>query len=337
MNGSPLSVFLFVLLAAIAAGGLAYAFLQPLIASERKTESRLKQLKRAETDTDSKRVARERLQEAAKRRRTIQSSLKEIEAKQKERDKHTTRLSTRRLLDQAGLKMSVRGFVLTSIAVGVAFCLVAFVLSGSLLVALGMAITGGVGLPRWSLGYLRKRRQKQFLNEFANSVDLMVRGIRAGLPLSDCLRIVASDAPEPVRSEFRKIVETQQMGMSTPEAVERLYHDMPLAETNFFAIVLSIQAQAGGNLSEALSNLSRVLRDRKKMKGKIQAMSMEAKASGGIIGSLPVIVGLLVYMTTPDYILVLFDTNVGKLIMGVSVVWMFAGVMVMRKMINFDF
>ena len=122
-------------------------------------------------------------------------------------------------------------------------------------------------------------------------VDVIVRGIKAGLPLLDSLKIIALDSQEPIKSEFKAIVETQTIGMPIGEACGKLYERMPLPEANFFGIVISIQQKAGGNLSEALGNLSRVLRDRKKMKAKIQAMSMEAKASASIIGALPICVG----------------------------------------------
>ena len=167
-------------------------------------------------------------------------------------------------------------------------------------------------------------------------IDVIVRAIKSGLPLNDGLRLIASEAREPVKSEFRHIIEAQQLGLSTPEACARLHQTMPLPEANFFAIVIQIQASAGGNLAEALGNLSRVLRDRKKMKAKVAAMSMEAKASAAIIAALPFIVTILVYMTSPEYILLLFTTNTGNLILGVSAVWMAIGVFVMRQMINFE-
>src|SRR4029077_20114782 len=150
--------------------------------------------------------------------------------------------------------------------------------------------------------FLKKRREQKFLHNFPDAVDVIVRGVKAGLPLGDCLRIIAAEAQEPVRGEFKVIVESQQVGISMGEACAKLHERMPLPEANFFGIVVGIQQKAGGNLSEALANLSRVLRDRKKMKAKIKAMSMEAKASAVIIGSLPVAVGLLVYLTSPDYI-----------------------------------
>jgi tight adherence protein B len=172
---------------------------------------------------------------------------------------------------------------------------------------------------------------------FPDAVDVIVRGIKAGLPLLDSLKLISNDATEPVRSEFRAIVETQTIGMPIGEACLKLYESIPLPEANFFGIVVTIQQKAGGNLSEALGNLSRVLRDRKKMKAKIKAMSMEAKASASIIGALPIIVMALVYFTSPDYIELLFTDQFGKLMLGCCGVWMSIGVLVMRKMINFDF
>lgn len=328
---------LFVLLSTVAAGAVAYVFLQPKIAAERNAEARLNQFKRAETDGNSKRIARDRVQEASKRRKTIQNSLKEIEEKQKVRSKHTAKPSMRRRIDQAGLSITEKQFMLFSVASGLLFGLVALIVQSSPLVALGVLVVAGLGLPRWVVNYLRKKRQKQFIAEFPNAVDLIVRGVKSGLPLNDTLRMIASEAAEPVRSEFKKIVEAQQMGVTVSESVERLYQNIPLSETNFFAIVITIQSQAGGNLSEALGNLSRVLRDRKKMKQKIQAMSMEAKASGGIIGALPVIVAFLVYLTSPEYISLLFTNSTGNVILVASAIWMSLGVFVMRQMINFDF
>jgi tight adherence protein B len=204
------------------------------------------------------------------------------------------------------------------------------------LVIAGASIVAGLGLPRWIVGFLVGRRQKKFLEEFPNSLDVMVRSIRSGLPLNDAIRMIASDGQEPVKTEFRRIVESQQLGLSVSDSVARMHHTMPLPEVNFFAIVIAIQGQAGGNLSEALGNLSRVLRDRKKMKAKVNALSMEAKASAAIIGALPFIVAFLVYLTSPGYITILFTDSRGHLILGVSAVWMSIGLLVMRNMINFE-
>ncbi|MCC7347322.1 MAG: type II secretion system F family protein, partial [Variibacter sp.] len=195
----------------------------------------------------------------------------------------------------------------------------------------------GFGVPRWLLGFLKKRRENRFLDVFPDAVDVIVRGIKAGLPLLDCLKMIAVEAPSPVREEFQAIVETQTVGIPLGEACTKLYERVPLPEANFFGIVISIQQKAGGNLSEALGNLSRVLRERKRMKAKIKAMSMEAKASAMIIAALPICVMLLVWLTSPNYISLLWTEPLGRMMMAGCALWMFMGVMVMKKMINFDF
>ena len=211
-----------------------------------------------------------------------------------------------------------------------------FVAADNMLLSLAMVGVGGVGFPLWFLNFLRKRRLKKFIDVFPEAIDIIVRGVRAGLPLSDCLRIVANEAAEPVRSEFRQIVETQTMGMPINEAVERLVVRVPISEANFFSIVIAIQQKAGGNLSEALSNLATVLRGRKQMRGKIQAFSSEAKASAMIIGSLPFAVGGMVYFTSPKYIELLWTTSTGQVVLIGSAFWMAIGTFVMKNMISFD-
>jgi hypothetical protein len=158
---------------------------------------------------------------------------------------------------------------------------------------------------------------------------------RSRLPVNEAMRIVARESPEPVRSEFHKLVEGLKVGVTLEQGLARMRDSMPTSEVAFFSIVMNIQGKAGGNLSEALGNLAAVLRDRKRLEGKIKAMSSEAKASAGIIGSLPVAVMGLVYLTTPGYIGVLFTTRTGNLLLAGCVFWMSIGVMVMRKMINF--
>jgi Flp pilus assembly protein TadB len=208
---------------------------------------------------------------------------------------------------------------------------------GTLLAAIGLGFAAGFGLPRWALSFLKKRREKNFLKALPDAVDVIVRGIKAGLPLFESIKVVAADAPEPLRGEFLAIIETQAIGMPLGDACARLYDRMPVPEANFFGIVIAIQQKSGGNLSEALGNLSKVLRDRKKMAEKIQAMSMEAKASASIIGSLPPIVMLLVYLSTPDYISLLWTHPTGQLMLVGCVIWMSLGIFVMKRMINFDF
>ena len=267
------------------------------------------------------------------RREQVETSLKDLEARRRKESK--VPLSSR--LTQAGLDWSTQKFMIVSGILAAACFLMAMLSGGGLLSAAGLAFAAGLGLPRWSLSYLKKRREAKFLKALPDAVDVIVRGIKAGLPLFESIKVVAADAPEPLKSEFLAIIETQAIGMPLGEACTRLFDRMPVPEANFFGIVIAIQQKSGGNLSEALGNLSKVLRDRKKMAEKIQAMSMEAKASAGIIGSLPPIVMLLVYLSTPDYISLLWTHPTGQLMLVGCVVWMSAGIFVMKKMINFDF
>ncbi|MCA6115293.1 type II secretion system F family protein [Bradyrhizobium sp. WSM 1738] len=315
-------------LAATAIGGLAWVFIYPMLSGERKAESRRASIARNDAP------ARQAEKTQRSRREQVEGSLKELEARHK-KDKSVS-LSTR--LTQAGLgSWTTQKFWMVSGVLGAVGFVIAFVVGGSLLGAVVMAFAAGLGLPRWLLSYLKKRRETAFLKALPDAVDVIVRGIKAGLPLFESIKVVAADSPEPLRSEFNAIIETQTIGMPLGEACARLYERMPLPEANFFGIVVAIQQKSGGNLSEALGNLSKVLRDRKKMKEKIQAMSTEAKASAGIIGSLPPAVMLLVWISTPDYISLLWTTPLGQFMLLCCVGWMTIGVLVMKKMINFDF
>lgn len=336
MFGFDPMVLAIIALAAVATAGIAYGILYSRIEVEKKTASRISRVKAAETDTAKVKAARDRVQEISKRRKSVQDSLKDIERKQEEKTKKIASASLKSRLVQAGLTATPSQYYIASVTLGLVVLVFAFLGGIPLLVTLGMAFVAGFGVPRWILGFLIGRRQKKFLGEFPNALDVMVRSIRSGLPLNDALRLIAADGQDPVKSEFRRVVESQQVGLSVPEACTRMMLTMPLSEVNFFAIVIAIQAQAGGNLSESLSNLSRVLRDRKKMRSKVQALSMEAKASAAIIGALPFIVAFLVYMTSPNYIMILFTDPRGHLILGASGVWMSIGILVMRNMIQFD-
>ena len=312
----------------LAMGGVAWVFLYPILSGERTTERRVASVARAEP------AAARPIRGAQKsRREQVEGSLKQLEA----RKKKTTRVPLTVRIAQAGLKWSTRRFMMTAAALGAIFFLVPLLLGVGLLQSLGLGFAAGAGLPFWLLSFLKKRREAKFLEAFPDAVDVIVRGIKAGLPLLDSLKLIASEAEEPVRGEMRAIIDTQTIGIPLGEACAKLYDRMPLAEANFFGIVISIQQRAGGNLSEALGNLSRVLRDRKKMKAKIRAMSMEAKASAGIIGALPIAVMILVYITSPQYISMLWTESLGRMMLLGSAVWMSTGIFVMRRMINFDF
>jgi tight adherence protein B len=322
-------------LAALSTAALAYGVLFSRIEVQKKADSRVRRVQAAETDQSKAKAARDRVQEMSKRRKSVQESLKDLEKKQQEQNKRIATTLKARLV-QAGLSVTISQFYMLSAALGLFTFVLALLAGIDLLVSLGIAFIAAAGVPRWIVGYLVKRRLNKFLEEFPNSLDVMVRSIKSGLPLTDALRLIASDGQEPVKTEFRRVVESQQVGLSVPEACVRMFTNIPLQEVNFFAIVIAIQSQAGGNLSEALGNLSRVLRERRKMRAKVSALSMEAKASAAIIGALPFIVALLVYLTSPDYILILFQDPRGHLILGASAIWMSIGILVMRNMINFD-
>jgi tight adherence protein B len=205
----------------------------------------------------------------------------------------------------------------------------------SLVVSALAAFGAAFGVPRWVLNFLRARREKRFTGDFASAIDVIVRSVRSGLPTSDALRIVASEFRDPVGGEFKRLVESMKVGVTLEQALKRMFESMPTTEVSFFAIVMTIQQKSGGNLSEALGNLAAVLRDRKRLQGKIRAMSSEAKASAMIIGSLPPGVMGLVYFTTPAYISLLFTERTGNLLLAACVLWMGLGIFVMKKMINF--
>jgi tight adherence protein B len=322
------------LLAVFSIGGVVVAALYPRLAAGSRSGKRLQAVAATKRKAAMDRLAAEE----GRRRRSVEDTLRELEEAQKAKARKSQKPTLMTRMRQAGLTWSKKTYYLVCLAAAVGTFLVALVVFGfGLIPCLGFGISGGVLLPHFFVNYKRKRRLKQFTLEFPNAVDVIVRGVKAGLPLVDCLKVIAAEAQEPVRSEFQEIVEDQTLGMPLADAVARLPERIPLAEANFFAIVIAIQSKSGGSLSEALSNLSRVLRDRKKMAGKIRAMSAEAKSSAGIIGSLPVIVAVLVYLTSPDYILLLFQTTTGNIVLAVCALWMFTGIMVMRKMINFDY
>jgi tight adherence protein B len=265
----------------------------------------------------------------ALRKKQIAEGLRAIE-------KNRRRVTLARRIEQAGLPLSATQFVGGSVALGLALGLVGWAYAGSLVLAAALAAIGGAGLPQLGLRAMRKRRIAKFIAAFPAAIDIVVRGVKSGMPLGDTLRVVAEEAAEPVSGEFRRIVQASAVGLTLAEAAQRMAERVPVAETNFFAIVIAIQGQAGGNLSEALGNLSRVLRARKAMKAKIGAMSMEAKASAAIIGAVPFLVVAALYVSSPKYVSLLWTTLHGRLIAGAALAWMAVGVAMMKKMVTFD-
>jgi tight adherence protein B len=319
-------IVIFLLLASLAVGGAVFAF----SGGNERSDKRVAAVARPAAQL---RGGRDQADIQAKRAKNLAAQLKDIEKNQARKKEKPT---MRRRLEQAGfMKVTIRAYWITCAILGVAAAFGCYVTHQTPLV---MALAGfaiGFGFPRWVLGFLTNRRRKKFTSEFANAIDVIVRSVKSGLPTNEALRIVARESADPVGAEFTRLVEGMKVGITLDQGLKRMYDSMPTAEVGFFSIVMTIQSRSGGNLSEALGNLAAVLRDRKRLEGKIRAMSSEAKASSMIIGSLPPGVMTLVYLTTPDYIALLFTQRVGNLLLAGCVCWMGIGIFVMRKMINF--
>ena len=319
-------------IAAICVTTFIYILASPYLSGQMKTEKRIQGITENKSNRTQRRVKEE---EVSNRRKQVSETLQDLEDKQKAKEKISLRLR----LQRAGLDLTPKAFWIasgiSSVVAGVAVLVGAPTMSP--LVALAAMVIGGLGLPRWVLNFLTKRRQTKFVNEFANAIDVIVRGVKSGLPLNECLGIIARESPSPIREEFQELVEQTRVGVPLQDCFERMMQRTPLSEVKFFSIVIGIQQTAGGNLSEALGNLSGVLRDRKRLQAKVKALSAEAKASAGVLGCLPIGVMAMVYVTTPAYIALLFTTSTGKFMIMCAGFWMLMGILVMRKMINFKY
>jgi tight adherence protein B len=317
-------------LAFVAVGGVGLAFSgggsQPVTATKR-----VKQVAGTQK-SDRRNQAVENA--ALKRRQSTQEALKDLANSEKQSRKR--RYSVKGQIAQAGIKLTLTQYWMMAGAAAAVLTIAGLIIQGPIGAAMGFFV-GLFGLPRWVLGFMVGGRQKKFASQLADGIDVIVRGVKSGLPLGQCLRIIAAESPEPLRSEFQQLVDSQAMGVPLETGMQRMYDHMPLPEVNFFSIVLIIQQKTGGNLSESLGNLSSVLRSRKLMVEKVKALSAEAKASAMIIGSLPICVGGLVYFTRPAYIGVLFEHPVGHLILIGCAVLMSSGIFIMHKMVNFKF
>lgn len=320
-------IVLVALLALMAVGGVAFAF----AGGDERTQKRVNTFVKSR---DGTRNASRAQIEANQKRKSVATLLKDVEKNQAAmREKN--RPTLRRRLEQAGFDGNPRNFWILSGALAVMTALICLVTGQSKLVMLLAPIGIGFGLPRWVLNFLFARRKKRFTREFAGAIDVIVRSVKSGLPTNEALRIVARETPDPVGAEFTRLVDGLKVGITLEQGLKKMHENMPTADVGFFGIVMTIQAKSGGNLSEALSNLAGVLRDRKRLEGKIKAMSSEAKASAMIIGSLPPAVMTLVWLTTPEYINLLFNQRVGNLLLLGCGLWMGIGIFVMRGMINF--
>ncbi len=266
-----------------------------------------------------------------RRRAEIARKLKE--SKEEEKGKKKVTIATK--LAQAGLNASPKHFWIASVVMGIALTAVGFVLGASKIMLILLPIIGTLGLPRFILRWLIKRRQKKFLAEFADALEAVVRLLKAGMPVSEAVSMISREFEGPVGEEMSRIYDKQKIGIPLHEAALEATKRMPLTEMQMFAAGLAIQAQTGSSLSEVLTNLANVIRARFRLKRKIVALSSEAIASASIIGALPILVATGMYFLNPEYIMVLFDTTTGNWLLYGSVFWMSLGVFVMKAMINF--
>ena len=330
MLDASIAPIVFVGLVALAIASVVYALIMPYVSGEREKDKRVQGV----SDSRTRKLGTISNDQQSSRKKSVADTLKEIDTRAKAKEKVTLRLQ----LQRAGLQVSPRDFYIASAIAGVLSFAVVFIgMQAPIMGAVVAGFIGAMGLPRWYLSKMVKRRQAKFLNELANAIDVVVRGVKSGLPLNECLQVISRESPEPIASEFREVVEQQRLGVPLGEALERMCDRLPLAEVRFLSIVIGIQQQAGGNLSEALGNLSGVLRDRLRMQMKIKALSAEAKASAMVLASLPPGVMFMVYLTSPDYIMPFFTSMMGQFMVVVGACWMLTGVLIMRKMINFKY
>jgi tight adherence protein B len=270
-------------------------------------------------------------QQKGGRNKSIKSKLEEAGGQMAGR-----RVELRLLIEQSGMSISVRSFYIASVVAAIVFTLGYMALGYTWYGIPAVLIVGGLFFPRKYVKSKAAKRQKRFTQHFADAIDVIVRGIKSGLPVGECLNIIARESPSPVCDEFKLLVEGQKVGMTLKQALERSCRHMPTADMKFFAIVLNLQQQTGGNLAETLAGLSDVLRQRKKMADKVKAMSSEARMTATIIGSMPFLISGMIYLINPEYISLLWTDHTGKKIFYGGLFWMSCGVFLMKQMISFE-
>ncbi len=268
------------------------------------------------------------------RRHDLAKKLKESGKEENDKEENS-KVGISELIMYAGMEITVLQFWLFSFVFAVvATAGVKFIGQGNIVVVMTFII-GLLGLPKMFLKSKAAKRQKKFLQDFADALDSMTRLLKAGMPVSEAIKMVAREYVGPVGDEMSRIFDQQKIGIPLPEAVLEASKRMPLTEMQMFATAIAIQTQTGSSLSEVLENLASVIRQRFALKRKVKALSAEAKASASIIAALPCVVMLAMWFINREYILLLFETSLGNVLFGGAVFWMFCGVMVMRQMINF--
>jgi tight adherence protein B len=242
----------------------------------------------------------------------------------------------RQRLQQTGRNWTLAQYGLASIGIIVVVSLILIVKGLPILLAAMIGLFVGVGLPHWIIGKLIKRRVAKFTARFPDAIELMVRGLRSGLPISETLGVVADEIPGPIGEEFRTVSDKMKIGRTMEAALQDTADRLGTPEFQFFVITLAIQRETGGNLAETLANLADVLRKRAQMKLKIKAMSSESKASAWIVGALPFIVFILIWFINGKYMQTFFVDQRLMIAGGGGLVWMGIGVFIMAKMVDFE-
>ena len=239
-------------------------------------------------------------------------------------------------LAQAGLGVDLSRY--TTIALGIALATaVTMLLTGSSpLMALALGVIVGIGLPHMWVSNRITARKNKFTKQFPEAMDLMVRGLKSGLPVNECIANVGKELPAPTGVEFRKITDAMRLGKQLEEALWETADRLDTPDFKFFVISLVVQRETGGNLGETLGNLANILRQRQAMKLKIKAMSSEAKASAWIVGSLPFIMLGVIMIMNYDYGIILFTEPKAMMAGAVAFLWMALGVFIMSRMIKFE-
>lgn len=273
---------------------------------------------------------------SAKQRTDVSRRLKEASKDKKEEDKKGKKVTLRHLLQQAGYyETPLSRYWLYTTVFSALVGLMIFPLPWPNLAKIFVMITAFFGLPKMYLKRKADRRQRKFLEEFADALDAMVRLLQAGMPMSEAIAMGSREFTGPLKEEMTRVYEDQKLGTPIGEAALGMARRVPLTEAHMFATALQIQSETGSSLSEVLTNLSGVIRARFRLKRKVKALSSEAKSSAAIIGCMPVLVSLGLYLIRPEYMGILFSSPTGKIMVTGCIVWMGFGVLMMRQMINF--
>lgn len=303
---------------------LIFAFSGP--SAEKEGSRRLGDLKLRHSDSENAKVEAQMRKEVASRKPRFnndQSKMTKIEL-----------LSNR--LAQTGRPWTLSQYFYVCLGIAAVLALLIFFQFGSPLLGILIGLAAGFGLPHMAISFLIGKRIGKFTTNFPDAIELLVRGLRSGLPVSETLNVIAKEVPGPVGEEFKEVTERIKIGRTMEDALQASAIKLNTPEFNFFCITLAIQRETGGNLAETLSNLSDVLRKRAQMKLKIKAMSSESKASAYIVGSLPFIVFCMIYYINPDYIGGFF-VDERLMITGLGgLVWLSLGAFIMAKMVSFE-